>query len=453
MTIPVAICLISLVALMDLLRRDRMSLGLPLAYLGSLLLIHVPGAFIHAVDPGFLYGSRWTQIGIDYSAVGAVAFVGGTWLARRRANGRTLYRPSIQEHRFALLCLVGGWGFVYGLSPLHSIPSIGAMIGKAGAVWMLGVILGLRTATRYGDLKLMIFWVGTLAIYPTVTLLIGGFLSYGVAASIVVLSAIVIVTRSHAQAMCGIALASYFGLSLFVTYYGHRDSIRDNVWGGASLADRVSGVEAMFTDFQFFNPKVDNQASAINERLNQNYFVGLAADRIAHGEANYLYGRSIWESIEALIPRILWPNKPVEAGSADIVSKMTGLRFSTDTSFGVGNVMEFEINFGLPGVVLGFFGLGWILGKLDRKTFEAVNRGEFGRAVIYFVPTVALINPQGSMVEMASGSAAALLGAYAWKLIWESLKSSNHFLRVRGQRRFWPPDVLVTRGLVDNRVA
>ena len=57
---------------------------------------------------------------------------------------------------------------------------------------------------------------------------------------------------------------------------------------------------------------------------------------------------------------------------------MTGLRFNSQTSIGVGNVMELQINFGMPGVAVGFFVLGWAIGKLDLKAAIAERQGEAG---------------------------------------------------------------------------
>ena len=51
MTFLIFICLAAFLGLLRLLRRDRVSLGLPVAYLYSLLLIHVPGAFAHIAKP------------------------------------------------------------------------------------------------------------------------------------------------------------------------------------------------------------------------------------------------------------------------------------------------------------------------------------------------------------------------------------------------------------------
>src|SRR5204863_5388145 len=141
----------------------------------------------------------------------------------------------------------------------------------------------------------------------------------------------------------------------------------------------------------WFDPSNRDHLIALDDRLNQNFFVGLAAVRIEDGRAKYLYGESVWEGLVALVPRALWANKPVFAGSPEIVSKMTGLWLSPTSSFGVGNVMEFQINFGTPGVVIGFLLLGWALATLDLKAAIAEARGHLGKLTLFFLCCVALI--------------------------------------------------------------
>ena len=80
--------------------------------------------------------------------------------------------------------------------------------------------------------------------------------------------------------------------------------------------------------------------------------------------------------------------------------------------------MELEINFGISGVVLGFFGLGWLLGMLDSKAAEAESSGDLERVTHFFLVGAALIQPNGSLVEMFSGAAAALVAAYGWRWTW-----------------------------------
>jgi hypothetical protein len=417
MTFLISVCLAAFFGLLWLLRRDGASLGLPIAYLYSLFLIHVPGAFAHIMGRDFLVNSDLTEIAMRFTAIGAICFVAGVWMARSSVQ-QTSFRRDVDHPQFWWFCLIGGWTCVYGLSPFYQFPSVSAAVDKGGAIWMLGVMLGLRGALLRRDLKWTVFWLSALMVYPVLMLLLGGFLSYGSAAIIMVCSALTISTRSYWRVMAGVAIFTFFSLSIFVNYFQHRNDIRDQVWGGAPIEARIDSVVNTFRDFEWFDPTDRHDLIALDERLNQNYFVGLAARRIEQGQVNYLKGESVWEGLLALVPRAFWPEKPVYAGSPQIVAKMTGLRLSPKTSFGVGNVMEFQINFGSAGVVVGFLILGWLIGKLDVKAAAAESRGELGSVILFFLPCAAMIQPNGSIVEITGGPAAALVAAYGWKWAW-----------------------------------
>jgi len=418
MTFLIFVCLAAFLGLLFILRREGVSLGLPIAYLYLLLLIHVPGAFAHIVGRDFLLNSDLVELAMRFTAFGSICFVAGVWLARRSAP-RASFCPDVDRPHFWLFCLIGGWACIYGLSPLYEIPSVSAAVEKGGGIWMLGVMLGLRAAWQRADVKRIGIWFGALMVYPVLMLLLGGFLSYGSTAIILVCSVLTVSTRSYWRVVSGIAVFGFLSLSIFVTYFQHRDNIRDQVWGGRPLEARIDSVIDTAKDFEWLDPTNRAHLIALDKRLNQNYFVGLAARRIQDGQVDYLDGESVWEGLQALVPRAFWPEKPVYAGSPQIVSKMTGLALSRDTSFGVGNVMEFQINFGIPGVVVGFFALGWLIGTLDLKAAIAEQRGELGNVILFFLPCVALIQPNGSLVEIFSGSAAALVGAFVWNFVWK----------------------------------
>ena len=414
----IIICFGSLFYLLWLLRRDRVSLGLPIAYLYSLLLIHVPGAFAHVAGGDFLHHSDLVNIAMRYTALGAVFFVLGCWWARALTSHAITTIRNVDRPRFWWYCVIGGWVLIFGLSPLYNIPSFNAVGDKGGSIWMLGVLLGLRGAFRQRDRKWIVIWACTLLVYPMTVLVFAGFLSYGSAAVIVVCAALTVSTRSYWRVVLGIVVFSYASLSIYVNYFEHRTEIRKEVWSKGSRGEKVETVLNSFVDFQSFDPSNSQHLIDLDKRLNENYFVGLAARRIELGQVTYLKGESLWEGLIALVPRVLWPEKPVYGGSPHIVSKMTGLRFNSQTSIGVGNVMELQINFGMPGVAIGFFVLGWAIGKLDLKAAIAERRGEQGSAIMYFLPCVAMIQPNGSIVEVTSGAAAAFVAAYLWSRLW-----------------------------------
>src|ERR1700680_494271 len=116
MTLLIFICFAALFSLLWLLRRDRVSLGLPIAYLCSLLLIHVPGAFAHIVGRDFLFNSDLIEVGTRYTALGSTCFVVGVWLVRSLTSRMPIRREADRQH-FWWFCLVGGWSCIFGCRP------------------------------------------------------------------------------------------------------------------------------------------------------------------------------------------------------------------------------------------------------------------------------------------------------------------------------------------------
>lgn len=398
-------------------RRQELSLGLPLAYLYLLLLIHLPGAFAHVVGREFLLHYDIDEIAMRFTTVAVLCFVVGVWWARSSIR-RVPVCSNVDRPRFWVFCLVGGWICVYGLAPLYNIPSFNAVGEKGGAIWILGVLLGLRNAFEQYDFKRIFLWAGALMVFPSIMLLFGAFLGFGAVPVVIVCSALAVSARSGWRVALAVVVFTYMSLTIFVNYFEHRTELRDEVWGGAPLEMRIDTVVDTFTNLQLFDPYNRQHLVDLDKRLNQNYFVGLAARRIERGQAEYLKGKSLWEGLLALVPRVFWPEKPVYGGSPEIVSKMTGLHFNSRTSIGVGNVMELQINFGYPGIVVGFFVLGWAIGKLDLKAAIADREGDLSTVILCFLPCVAVIQPNGSIVEITGGPAAALVAAYLWGRLW-----------------------------------
>jgi hypothetical protein len=415
--LTVVICVATFAAVIILLRRDGVSLGLPIAYLGSLLLIHVPGALAHLLDRNDVMVERriFTQVGMVLTAIASVCFLAGVIVGGLRGS-EVIPKPA-NRTTFARFCLFGGAAATI-VRFFFAVPSVVAVIDRGGVIWMLAIMVGLKSAITRRSRVAFWKWIALLLVYPALMLILGGFLSYGIAAMIVVLSAVVIVATSGWRVLIGSVVASIAGISIFLSYFENRTEIRGAVWGGAPVEQRVEVSLGAARDITLFNPANEAHLLALDARLNQNYFAGLAATRIANGDARYLYGRTIWDGFLAIIPRVFWPDKPIVAGSGSIVADMTGLKLSRSTSFGVGNVMEFDINFGIPGVIIGFFLLGFILRKLDRNASATYERGELGSTLLYFLPAVALIQPNGSMVEIIGGATSAWIAAYGWRWAW-----------------------------------
>jgi hypothetical protein len=191
------------------------------------------------------------------------------------------------------------------------------------------------------------------------------------------------------------------------------------VWGGASLEQRLDSAFGVIRDFHIFDPYADADIMATDQRLNQNYFAGLAALRIQTGQSNLLQGRTVGDALIAVIPRALWPDKHVAAGSGTLVAEATSLILNEETSFGVGNVMEAYINFGLVGVLLFFTLFGYGLAWLDFTAFMAERAGNICLLLSAFLPAIALIQPNGSFVELTAGAVSAWLAGRCLFWVWQ----------------------------------
>src|SRR5262249_35036339 len=157
----------------------------------------------------------------------SVSFVAGAWAVRLFSTRPSPTMARTDERRFSLFCLSGGWVVTYALSSLHSVSSLGAALDRAAAIWMLGVMLGLRFAVKHNNLISIGMWLSALAVYPTIMLLLGGFLSYGSAAAIIVISILAISVEKWWKVVIGLILGAFLGLSLFVNYFAHRTEVRD----------------------------------------------------------------------------------------------------------------------------------------------------------------------------------------------------------------------------------
>ena len=451
MLISIIICLVSFAILVWWLRRIKISIGLPIAYLFSLLFIHVPGAVANMSGVGDFGGIKATEIGIRYTALGVIAFVIGVigygMIANIHYHEKPSGRASRGSGRFNVFCVVGGLMLIYMVREFVNIPTVNAIVDKGGAIWILGVLVGLQDSVRRRNNLLTVIWLGVMLVFPVITLFRAGFLSFGSVPVFIILSGLVIFTRSWRRVCIAIPVVAVGFSSLFLGYFQYRDEFRSVLGQGGGVEVRVKKSVDMASSIAIFDPKNMAHFDAFDLRLNQNFFVGRAVEYIEEGTVDYLYGRSIWEGAISLIPRIVWPSKPVYGGSPGIIMEMTGFAVNDETSMGVGNVMEFYINFGIWSLIIGFVILGGLFGWLDRHAAVGIRNGELTKALVYFLPAVAMIHPNGSIVELVGGAGVALIAALLWGVTWQyyiSLMDDSGSLsgrrRVRRKRLGQSPD-------------
>jgi hypothetical protein len=205
-------------------------------------------------------------------------------------------------------------------------------------------------------------------------------------------------------------LLCYLGLSVFVSYMRDRKEIRASVWGGESLSNRLGTLSTTAGNFEWFDPTNVDHLDRLDSRLNQNILLGAAVERMTD-QGGYAHGDTLWDALLALIPRALWPDKPMQAGSGTLVTQYTGIQFDAGTSVGIGHVMEFYVNFGTLGVILGFALLGTLITFIDVVAAQSLASGDLHGFALWYLPGISLLQVGGSMVEVTSSAAASVFVA------------------------------------------
>lgn len=390
--------------------------GLTVAYLFNLSLIHLVGAAIYLLPAFQDHDPRLTEMGFEQSLYGVVAFaVGGLIITPLLAykgllpRAKGTHRPDPRLPKAYTVC--GVLFYLLSATFLGRLPTARAIISTGQQLVVVGLALCCWRAWREGDTRRLIGWLAISFVLPFMTLMTAGFLGYGAVAVLTILIFVASFVRSPLKVVLPGALVVYLGLSVFVSYMRDRGDIRATVWGGQSFSDRIDSISKTVKTFEWFDPADWEHLQRIDVRLNQNFLVGAAVYQLGQTQA-YARGETLWDALFALIPRAIWPDKPIEAGSGNLVSRYTGIDFAPDTSVGVGQVLEFYLNFGTSGVVIGFIIMGVVITALDWQAAERLARSDLRGFVLYFLPGVALLQVGGQLVELTASAAASLIVAF-----------------------------------------
>jgi hypothetical protein len=389
--------------------------GLTLAYLLNLSLIHLAGAAIYLLPAFQDHDPHLTEMGFEQSLYGVVAFAAGGLIVTPilvykgilpRAKGT--HQVDTRLPKAYLAC--GVVFYLLSATFLGHLPTAAAIVSTGQQLVVVGLSLCCWRASREHSAKRLIAWLMISLLLPFTTLITAGMLGYGAIAVLVILIFVSSFVQSPVKVMLAGALIIYFGLSVFVSYMRDRNDIRATVWGGQSFEDRFDRISKTVTTFEWFDPADFEHLQRIDGRLNQNFLVGAAVYELSRTQA-YARGDTFWDALLALIPRALWPDKPIAAGSGNLASRYTGVDFAEGTSVGVGQVLEFYLNFGTPGVVVGFIIMGVFVSALDWQAAERLARSDLHGFVLWFLPGIAFLQVGGQLVEITVCAVASLVVA------------------------------------------
>jgi hypothetical protein len=242
---------------------------------------------------------------------------------------------------------------------------------------------------------------------PLSTLATAGFIGYGISWVLSGVAFLFSVTRRRILFYALAPFAVLAGLSFFVVYIAVRAAIRTAITYQDGFSSVFSQIGQLFSNYQVLDLNSPVLFLAVDARLNQNYLDGYAAQRYLSGAIDLAYGSTI--QLWALIPRAIWPGKPPVGGGNDVVANFTGLAFDASTSVGIGQVMEFYMNFAMPGLIIGFFVLGYVLMSLDIGIMRALAKGDMRKVLLCAMPGLTLLQPGGNLTEVIVATAGAIV--------------------------------------------
>ncbi len=408
------------IVVVDRWRKRTVGVGLSFVFLLNLWLIHWPAAVIYLLPWYLDYDIddqlSLVQAGFEQSTYAVIGFGLGSVilvpLMRRlfRFPGLAISTRFSEWRLDKIYLVIGVICFIAKFSSIGGIRTIGALISAGWSFLVAGLCLSCWRAWQENRRRAFLGWLAVGLSFPFVTIVIMGFLGFGVWLFFSLFTFIASFVRPRWKLIVAALLLAYLGLSLYGTYARDRAIIRDIVWAQqAPLADRISQLYLTVSTLEWFNPFNPIHLYFIDLRLNMNPLEGRAVEYLGSGNVEYAGGATLWWSIIGMIPRAVWLNKPEIGGSGDFVSRYTGIEFAEGTSVAPGLVMEFYVNFGTAGVILGFLCFGLIVAALDVVSGQRLFAGDWRGFVLWFLPGLALGRPDTSLVEVTTSAGAAVV--------------------------------------------
>lgn len=376
-------------------------------FLSCLSLNHLFGAMLYCFPWYSTNQYLFVRQGFLYSLYGVISFTAAsmifTFFLSERVNLLQKDRY-ILDQRLPMIYLVIGIVLYFVLKPvLTNISTFSQLVTSGWLLMITALCLYCWKAWVVNqEMTKLLFWLFVSLVLPFTGLINYGFLSFGAGALVIIFQFVLGFYKPKWQGLIAAILVIYLGLSVFVTYFKFRDELRNVVWeGGVRIQERIKPLVTMVQNFELLDILNEDQLRLIDGRLNQNILVGLSAAHLESGQENYANGETIIDAFLSVIPRAMWEDKPSLVGGNYLVSKYTGIDFNEDTSVGIGQVMELYVNFGVTGIVIGYFMLGLLVTWFDVMAGSKLKQGDLQGFVYWFFPCISM-NFGSCFVELVS---------------------------------------------------
>lgn len=407
--------------------RSKRSVGLPLAYVAGLSVIHLPGALAYAMEyyqprsPYLVQGGASllnTFLGFYVTVVGLASLVIGCFVCsglfpKPHPNVLRYSSPKLTTELPGTLLLISLLFFFFLRPVLNRIPSLSSITSAGSYLSVVSITFYLREAYRKKEKYRFLAWLLATAFFPAVTVIFMGFAGFGSLAALAVWMLAFYFYRPRWLSLSVVIVVFYLGISLYVNYMRERDLIRESVWQAKGFSSRVEKAVRMFTNFQFFDAYNQSHLEMVDMRLNQNDLVGKAVIYIQAGRVQPAEGGTFYAAALSIIPRILWPGKPATGGSGSLVSRFTGMKVAEGTSMGVGQPLEFYVNWKMSSVIVGFLLFGIVMRYIDQACGDYLAHGDMWSCACWLLPGTGMLIAGGSMAEVVGSMAGNAVFVYA----------------------------------------
>lgn len=397
--------------------------------IGARYLLVVSFASQFLVGPLVYWASGELPVEIEESAyekalwivlTGFLAFaVGGYlvapwWMRRQRFRQRPspLFSQTLDlRSQWQGAKIVMGIGFLaLVLSPLaYGIPTVRAVWSQMTVLVQTGAILLCLNGLQTKQPGRVAFGVASALGTGLFSSVFSGFFGSTLLTLFYCISLILLWRKTQLVNWLVLGCFSVLSLIPYNMWLSGREAIRSGIRGGASLSERAEAFWETTHVPGVADLAPSSQSRRISERLDQSTILVAAVSYTPEIEP-YGYGETIWSPmLMAIVPRALWPDKPLSVGGNEFVSRFTGLRFGAETSVGLHPLFEFYVNFGPLGAVMGLLLMGIVAGVLD-GLYLLYAPGNFLVQVLVLQILWALIG-SATMVELTMTVPATVLVA------------------------------------------
>jgi hypothetical protein len=355
-------------------------------YLGVTLLFvfQVTSASLSAFFLGRLFGLREQWIDqyheqvLIYSGWMWLAMVGAMWMAWfALGNGRRSNRSAVNDGTFPWISeqfiyyslALGIIGTVATPFVLHSVATVGTAATLLASWLKIGLIAAVVLFKKRGIVRPLVVAVILFLPVALINALRSGHTPFSLDVIICVALISTCVNRVTVFSFVKLFLCMIPCVYLMFAWLASRNVIRSGELEQFSMTERASRFTDVFVkELTGWEMTPDNIQELLFERIDMSDLLAqeVSFEDSSPGEDEFRYGGTLIDGLYSVVPRAIWPDKPIVAGFGDFVGRYTGNYRDDATSVGVPEQFELYANGGAPFVIVGMFLLTLLCARLER---------------------------------------------------------------------------------------